>query len=86
MEVLTVLPREQERAGDSFYSRAGVLFTGGAVTSFLGVAVKVSASARSRLRRVARALSFRLPWLRDLVLDAVDRLRGRSELVPPDAC
>lgn len=35
------------------------------------------------IRRVGRAVSFRLRRLRDVILDAGDRLRGRSELTPP---
>lgn len=35
------------------------------------------------VRRLSRALSFRLRRARDLVLDAADRLRGRPELIPP---
>jgi SAM-dependent methyltransferase len=43
----------------------------------------VSAPPVLHKRRIGRAISFRLGRLRDLVLDAADRLRGRSALRPP---
>jgi SAM-dependent methyltransferase len=43
----------------------------------------MSASSRSPASRIGRAVSFRLGRARDLVLDGADRLRGRSELIPP---